>query len=121
GAAAGPLAQGRCTGVRGHGHPIAFAMSRRHYVITYDISDDKRRTNVFKTLTGAGDHAQYSVFFCELNDRELVQLRTRLREAIHQREDQILIVDLGTAVRPLETGLQVMGRGYAPQIRSIVI
>lgn len=97
------------------------SMSRRHYVITYDVSDDKRRNNVFKALTGAGDHAQYSVFFCELNERELVQLRTRLREAIHQREDQILIVDLGTAAHPLETGLQVMGRGYAPPVRSVVI
>jgi CRISPR-associated protein Cas2 len=96
-------------------------MPRRHYVITYDISDDKRRNSVFKMLSGAGDHAQYSVFFCELNERELVQLRSRLREVIHQREDQILIVDLGKAARPLETGLQVMGRGYAPSVRAIVI
>lgn len=96
-------------------------MSRHHYVVTYDISDDRRRNTVFQTLNGAGDHAQYSVFFCELNERELVQLRKRLRDAIHHREDQVLIVDMGTAVRPLETGLQVLGRGYAPATRSIVI
>ena len=96
-------------------------MSRRHYVVTYDIADDRRRNAVFKTLNGAGDHAQYSVFFCELNERELIQLRSRLRQAIHHREDQVMIVDLGKAVRPLETGLQILGRGYAPPVRSIVI
>ena len=36
-------------------------MSRRHYLITYDISDDKRRTSVFRTLVGQGDHVGDSV------------------------------------------------------------
>lgn len=94
---------------------------RRNYVVTYDISDDKRRTEVFRTLHGYGDHAQYSVFFCELNDRELVHLRTKLRGAIHQREDQVLIVDLGPATNPLEEGMQVLGRGYAPPVRTLVV
>ena len=39
-------------------------MSRRHYLVTYDVSDDKRRTHLFKLLEGNGDHVQYSVFFC---------------------------------------------------------
>lgn len=96
-------------------------MNRRHYVITYDISDDKRRNNVFRTLNGAGDHAQYSVFFCELNQRELVQLRSKLRSAINNTQDQVLIVDLGQSTRPLETGLEVLGKGYEPSVRTIVI
>lgn len=54
-------------------------MERRHYLVTYDISDDKRRDAVFRLLLGHGDHAQYSVFFCELSGRELVELRARLR------------------------------------------
>ena len=96
-------------------------MSRHHYIITYDIADDRRRSDVFKMLTGSGDHAQYSVFFCDLNEQELVQLRARLRSTIHHREDQVMIVDLGTAVQPLDAGLQVLGRGYEPMVRSIVI
>jgi CRISPR-associated protein Cas2 len=47
-------------------------MERRRYLVTYDISDDKRRDQVFQTLRDNGDHAQYSVFFCELTPRELV-------------------------------------------------
>ena len=96
-------------------------MSRRHYLVTYDVSDDKRRNQVFKTLHGYGDHAQYSVFFCELSDRELVQLRSRLRTEIHHTEDQVLIVDLGASARPLEEGLDVLGRGYQPATRVVVV
>jgi len=96
-------------------------MARRHYLVSYDISDDKRRTKVFNTLHGYGDHAQYSVFFCELSDQELVQLRTRLRSAIHHMEDQVLIVDLGTSARPLEDGLEVLGRRYRPTTRVVVV
>ena len=96
-------------------------MARRHYLVSYDVSDDKRRNKVFKTLHGFGDHAQYSVFFCELSDQELVQLRTRLRAAIHHKEDQVLIVDLGTNTRPLEEGIEVLGRGYQPATRVVVV
>jgi CRISPR-associated protein Cas2 len=96
-------------------------MSRRHYVVTYDVSDDKRRSEVFKALAGAGDWAQYSVFFCELSDQELVELRIKLRDAINKQQDQVLIIDLGQAARPLQTGIEVLGRGYDPPIRTIVI
>jgi CRISPR-associated protein Cas2 len=96
-------------------------MSRRNYVVTYDIADDKRRNKVFVALHGFGDHAQYSVFFCELNERELVQMRGRLRAEIHNSEDQVLIVELGTAMRPLESSLEVLGKGYEPATRTVVV
>lgn len=95
--------------------------ARRHYLVTYDISDDKRRDQTFETLTGFGDHAQYSVFFCEMDGRELAELRARLRQTIHAREDQVLIVDLGHATRPLVAGLEVLGRGYEPPVRTLVV
>lgn len=96
-------------------------MSRRHYLVTYDISSDKRRTKLFKMLEGEGDHAQYSVFFCELNATELASLRARITETIHDREDQVLILDLGTAQRPLDNGLEVLGTPYDPLTRTIVV
>lgn len=94
---------------------------QRHYVVTYDISDDKRRNEVFKTLYGYGNHAQYSVFFCELSEVELVRLRTTLRRAINHQEDQVMIVDLGSNVQPLETALEVLGRAYRPPVRTLVV
>jgi len=96
-------------------------MERRHYIVTYDISDDRRRNDVFGILLGQGDHAQYSVFFCELSDRELADLRARLRACIHATEDQILIVDLGLAARPLEAGLECLGRGYDPPVKTYIV
>ena len=89
--------------------------------MAYDIADDKRRSKVFKMLFGYGDHAQYSVFFCEMNEREVVVLRRRLRETIHHEEDQVMLVDLGNAVRPLEAGLEVLGKGYNPPVRTLVV
>jgi CRISPR-associated protein Cas2 len=96
-------------------------MRRSNYVVTYDISDDRRRAKVFKLMHGFGDHAQYSVFFCQLNDSELVRLRFAVREEIHQSEDQVLIVEVGRAVRPLETALDVVGRPYEPVVRTVVV
>ncbi len=89
--------------------------------MTYDISDDRRRNEVFKMLHGNGNHAQYSVFFCELNGRELAELRSGLRSAVNHAEDQVMIVDLGRAERSLDQGLQVIGRGYEPPVRTVVI
>jgi len=95
--------------------------TRRHYLITYDISDDKRRDRVFDLLADSGDWAQFSVFFCELNGKELAGLRTQIRDAINHREDQVLILDLGGAARPLEGDLQVLGRAYEIPTRTIVV
>ena len=35
-------------------------------IVSYDIPNDKRRTQVMKTLKDYGAHVQYSVFECEL-------------------------------------------------------
>ena len=96
-------------------------MARRNYLITYDVSDDKRRSKVFDLLEGSGDWAQYSVFFCELNARELAVLRGRIRAEIHQKEDQVLVLDLGSAARPLEGGLEVLGKAYEVPTRTVVV
>jgi len=96
-------------------------MSRRHYLVSYDVADDKRRARLFKLLEGEGDHAQYSVFFCELNNTELVSLRAAIAEIINPREDQVLILDLGSGDRPLDQGLEVIGNPYDPLTRTLVV
>jgi len=96
-------------------------MSRRRYLVTYDISDDKRRNAVFKILRDSGDHAQYSVFFCELSPREIAVVKAKLHEVIHHDQDQVLILDLGPRVNPLEKGLECVGRVYQPPSRVLVV
>lgn len=96
-------------------------MSRRRFLVTYDISDDKRRTTVFKTLFGFGDHIQYSVFVCELNRRENVELTGRLTRAINNREDQILFIDLGPIENDAGKIIASLGMAYETPTRTVVV
>lgn len=96
-------------------------MARRHFLLSYDISDDKRRTKIFKLLDAWGDHAQYSVFFAALNPAELAKLKLKLDGIIHHEQDQILILDLGPQTKPLEEGLECLGKAYRPATRVVVV
>jgi CRISPR-associated protein Cas2 len=96
-------------------------MARTRYVVTYDIADDRRRNQVFRALHGFGDHTQYSVFLCELNDSELVRLRTAVRPHIDAGEDQLLIVEVGPAAGPVTASVEAIGKHYNPPVRSMVI
>jgi CRISPR-associated protein Cas2 len=96
-------------------------MARRQYLIAYDIADDKRRNRVFQTLRGYGQHVQFSVFFADLNPVELARLRAALSEAIHHRDDQIIILDLGDVTSPLENILECLGRRYNAPARVQVV
>jgi CRISPR-associated protein Cas2 len=99
--------------------------TRRHYIISYDIAatkeGDKRRSKVFDHLEGRGDRAQFSVFFCALNPRELAQLRMDLSAIIHHGEDQVLLVDLGPAHNPLEGGIECLGKPFEVRQRVLVV
>lgn len=63
--------------------------------MAYDIRDDKRLRRVHKTMQAYGWAMQYSVFVCDLDYIELMELRTDLGAVIHHGEDSIAIVDLG--------------------------
>ena len=70
---------------------------RTTYIVCYDISNDKRLRRVFKTCRNYGDHLQYSVFECDLNEAEMVNLQRELGEIINHLEDQVLFIALGPA------------------------
>lgn len=89
-------------------------MSRRKdFLVTYDISDDKRLRQVFKAMKGYGEHVQLSVFRCSLTRTEMTEMKAKLSGLIHHGVDQVLIIFLGPLperrprVRPI-------GRPYAP-------
>ncbi len=94
---------------------------RKRYLIAYDVSDDKRRTAIFKTLMGNGDHVQFSVFLCQLNDVELASLKGSLCGSVNARQDQIVILDLGPADSDLSSRLECLGKAYTPPARVMVI
>ncbi len=67
------------------------------YVVSYDISDDKRWRRVFKVMKGYGEWLQLSVFQCRLSDRRHAELMGLLDGIIVNGHDHIMIVDLGPA------------------------
>ena len=50
-------------------------MARRRYLVAYDIRDDRRLRNIATCMEGYGTRVQYSVFVCDLSDRERVLMR----------------------------------------------
>ncbi len=90
-------------------------------VVSYDISDDRRRLKVMKALEGAGERVQYSVFECRLKRQELERLKKRLRGLIREQEDDVRfyllceqcverIVPLGKAKVTPEVHYQIVGQ-----------
>lgn len=91
------------------------------YVVSYDISDDKRLRRVFKTLRGYGDHIQFSVFRCDLTRRERVELEADLADIIDYREDQVLFVDVGPSEGRADSSFDTLGRAYVVAPHAAVV
>lgn len=94
---------------------------RQTYVVTYDICDPKRLRKVYKFMLGWGEHLQLSVFQCELNHRELVELRSGLARIIHHLEDQILFVDVGPVEGRGSESISALGKPYIDLDRVAVV
>lgn len=87
-------------------------MSRFCYIVTYDICDPKRLRKVFRTCRNFGNHIQYSVFECDLNATEKVQLERQLKEIINEREDQVLFISLGATQSRGDRDISALGKAY---------
>ncbi len=85
---------------------------RNSYIVSYDISDDKRLRQVYKVMRNFGDHLQFSVFECQLTPTDLVRLRAELGKVIHHTLDQVLFVDLGPAEGRGDRVITSLGRPY---------
>lgn len=96
-------------------------MARRRYLVTYDVADDKRRAKIMRALEDHGDRLQYSVFRCDLNARELLQLKRTLHELVHHTQDQALIVDLGGTDAESGDGVESIGRPYEAETRARIV
>ena len=70
-------------------------MSRRRYIVAYDIREAGRLRRVHDVVRGFGDSVQYSVFVCDLSKSELIDLRARLTGVVELSEDSVVFIDLG--------------------------
>lgn len=94
---------------------------RTLYIVTYDVSDDRRWRKVFRIMRGHGDHLQYSVFRCDLSDRERIGLMEKLSRVIKHDTDQVLLFPLGPAEGMDERRVQAIGLPYPPARQGPVI
>ena len=60
-------------------------------IVTYDITDNKRRNRLRKFLKELGIRSQYSVYECRLDARERRLVRTWCRDNLDLREDSLRI------------------------------
>ncbi len=82
------------------------------YIISYDISKDKKRRKISKELENYGKRVQYSVFECELDKKRFEELYLKLvhQMGTEETEDSIRIYSLckncveKTAVIGVKTG-----------------
>ncbi len=72
-------------------------MARRRYLVAYDIRDDRRLRGIASCMEGYGTRIQYSVFVCDLSDREKVLMRGDIEGLMKASEDSVMVIDLGQA------------------------
>lgn len=70
-------------------------MPRDRYLIAYDIRDDRRLRQVLELMKGTGTRLQYSVFLCDLSERELLRWRRDISYLIEEDEDSVVYINLG--------------------------
>jgi CRISPR-associated protein Cas2 len=69
------------------------------YVIAYDVTDDKRRSKVARTLEAIGERVQGSVFEAYLTPAELEKLLKKIKKLIKGEEDSLRVYLLCGACR----------------------
>ena len=60
---------------------------RGMYVVSYDITSDRRRNKIAKTLEGYGTRIQYSVFECRLTEKKYKEMYRKLMQLMADEEE----------------------------------
>lgn len=94
---------------------------RRCYLVCYDIRDPKRLRRVHKTMKGYGESWQYSVFFCVLKDIDRVRMQTDLETHMNLRDDQALIIDMGSDEVVSREATTTIGQALPDQKMGVMV
>ena len=62
-----------------------------HFLVAYDVEQDRRRTKVMNVLKDFGLRVQYSVYECELTAARAAELKERLGKLIDKKHDRLHI------------------------------
>ena len=94
---------------------------RRCYLVCYDIRNPKRLRRVFRIMKGYGEHWQFSIFFCTLKDIDRVHLQSDLEEEMNLKEDQVMIIDMGSNEDEARKDIVVLGQSLEMQDERIIV
>jgi len=86
------------------------------YVIAYDISEDKKRNKVHKTLKSYGAWKEYSVFEVRLNDTKMLELKDKIKNIV-ENEDKVRIYPL---CRSCEKKVEDWGKDIPDRKRRVI-
>lgn len=88
-------------------------------VVSYDISDNKRRNKVARLMEGHGYRVQYSVFECDLTKRQLAALKKQLKPLVNAREWES--VRFYPLCADCQENISVLGKDMARYLEAITI
>ena len=96
-------------------------MSRRRFLVAWDISDPRRLKAVRRCSENFGHPLQKSVFLCELDREEKAKYLHRLRRIHKAAHDQIVFIDLGPDTRDTDDFIESLGLPANLPGRPIVV
>ncbi len=77
-------------------------------IVSYDISDNKRRSKLANILEGYGFRVQYSVFECVLDKKLLDRMTSQIYEVVLEKDDKVRIY---TLCNRCEKNIMIIGPG----------
>jgi CRISPR-associated protein Cas2 len=88
------------------------------YLVSYDISDDRRRTKLAKKLKDFGDRVHYSVFECLLDPVLLDKMVTTITGIVDEEHDSVRIYAL---CANCEKAVEIIGTGELTENKDIYV
>lgn len=86
-------------------------MQGRHYVIAFDISDNRRRRQLIKLLLNYSYRVQYSVFeMYEKSEDARKDLEERIRKIVDPETDSVIIYEFGVLDWPKKMRIGVLAK-----------
>ena len=88
------------------------------YLVTYDISEDRKRNKVIKLLNEYGKRIQFSCFEIEIHSKKLSYLVSKLQELIDNETDRLFIFPISEYATPF---IKKLGKTELDNDSSIVL
>ncbi len=88
------------------------------YIVSYDVTDTRRRTKLAKTLEDFGDRVQYSVFECILDGNLLNKMVARIKRIVLEKDDSVRVY---TLCANCERVIKIIGQGKVTKSEDVYI